>query len=119
MLFKKHKFYLTETDLETCCADSNEISFINLNKNVQEIEEDIGLSIVYESISRKEFEDIRRYIHFAENDQLDTNDKFVKFRKLYDIMNKNLQQFKFIYSYYSVDEQMVPYSGKNSSKETI
>ena len=30
------------------CADSNKISFTNLNKNVWEKEEDIGLSIVYE-----------------------------------------------------------------------
>ena len=84
-----------------------------------EKEEDIGLSIVYESISRKEFEDNKRYIYFADNNQLDTKHKFAKVRKPYDIMNKNLQQFNFFHSYYSVDEQIVPYTGKNSSKQTI
>ena len=77
-----------------------------------EKEEDIGLSIVYESICRKEFEDIKRYIYFADNNQLDTKHKFAKVRKPYDIMNKNLQQFNFFHSYYSVDEQIVPYTGK-------
>ena len=74
---------------------------------------------VYELISRKECEDIKRYIHFADKNQLDTKDKFAKVGKLYDIKNKNLQQFNFFQSYYSVDNQMMPYTGKNSRKQTI
>ena len=84
-----------------------------------EKEDDIGLSIVYEFISRKEFEDVKRFIHFADNNSLDTKDKFDKVRQLYDIINKNLKQFGFSHSHYSIDEQMVPYTGKNSSKQTI
>ena len=34
--------------------------------------EDIGLLTVYESISRKEFEDIKWYIRFADNNHLNT-----------------------------------------------
>ena len=33
-------------------------------------------------------------------------------------MNKNLQQFCFLLTHYSIDEQMVPYTGKNSGKQT-
>ena len=51
-------------------------------------EEGIGLSIVYESISRKKSEDINQYIHFAGNHKLDTKGKFAKARKLYNIMSK-------------------------------
>ena len=51
-------------------------------------EEGIGLSIVYESISRKKSEDINRYINFAGNHKLDTKGKFAKARKLYNIMSK-------------------------------
>ena len=43
-----------------------------------EKEEDIGLSIVYESISRKDFEDIKRFVHFADNSSLNTSKKFSK-----------------------------------------
>ena len=75
--------------------------------------------MVYEAMSTKDFEEIKRYIHFADNDNLDNNDKFAKVRKLYDITNKTLQQFGFFHTYYSIDEQMVPYTGKNSSKQTI
>ena len=68
--------------------------------------------MVYEAMSRKDFEEIKRYIHFADNDNLDNNDKFAKVRKLYDIANKTLQQFSFFHTYYSIDEQMVPYTAK-------
>ena len=79
----------------------------------------IGLSIVYESISQREFEELKTFIHFADDYSLNTNDKFGKVRQLYDIANKNLKQFGFFHLHYSVDEQMVPYTGKNSSKQTI
>ena len=51
--------------------------------------------MVQEAMSRKVFEGIKRHIHFADNNNLDTN------------------------ACYSLDEQMVPYTGKNSSKQTI
>ena len=82
-----------------------------------EKEEDIGVAMVYEAMSRKDYKEIKRYIHFAGNDSLDTNDKFAKVRKLYDIKNKTLQQFAFFHTCYSIDEQMVPCTGKNSNKE--
>ena len=75
--------------------------------------------MVYEAMSREDFKEIKRYIHFADNDNLDNNGKFAKVRKLYDIRNKTLQQFGFFHTYYSNDEQMVPYTDKNSSKQTI
>ena len=84
-----------------------------------EKEDDIGLSIVQESISRREFEELKRFVHFADNYSHNTNDKFAKVRQLYDITNKNLKQFGFFHSYYLIDEQMVPYTGKNSSKQII
>ena len=83
-----------------------------------EKEDDVGLSIVYESISQREFEELKRFIHFAYNYSLKTNDKFAKVRQLCDIANKSLKKFGFFHSHYSIDEQMVPYTGKNSIKQT-
>ena len=50
---------------------------------------------VYEAMFRKEFEDLRSFIHFASINTIDTSDKFAKVRTFYDIMNKNLEQFVF------------------------
>ena len=57
--------------------------------------DDIGLLIVYEARSRKEFEDLKSFIHFVDNNAVDKGDKFANIRSLYDIMNKNLKQFVF------------------------
>ena len=81
-----------------------------------EKEDNIGLSIVYESISQREFEELKRFVHFADSYSLN---KFEKVRQLYDITNKNLKQFGFFHLHYSTDEQMVPYTGMNSNKQTI
>ena len=62
---------------------------------------------------------MKRFIHFADNYSLNTNDKFAKGRQLYNITNKNLKQFFFFHSHYSIDEQMVPYTCNSSSKQTI
>ena len=78
-----------------------------------------GLSIISESISQREFEELKRFIHFADNYSLNTNDKFAKVRQLYDFTNKNLKQFGFVHLHYSIDEQIVPYKSKSSSKQTI
>ena len=90
---------LIVTDLETFSAALilTEYHSLPQTRMFWEKEEEIGLLIVYES--RKEFEDIRQYIHFTDKNQLDTKDKFAKVKKLCDIMNKNLQQFYFFYSY--------------------
>ena len=82
----------TVTDLETSNAVLILTGYHSLPRTRMfwEKEEDISLSIIYESISRKEFEDIKQYIHFADNNQLDTKDKFEKVRKLYDIKDLNL-----------------------------
>ena len=47
------------------------------------------------------------YIHFVDNNNSNTNGKFVKVRKLYDTSNKVLQQSVFFHTY-SIDEKMIP-----------
>ena len=98
----------TVTDIETFNAALILTGYHSLpqTKIFCEKKKEIGLSIAYESISRKEFEDIKRYINSADNSQLDIKDKFSKVRKLCDIMNISLQQLNFFHSYYSEDEQM-------------
>ena len=41
--------------------------------------------IVDKSISKNRFSEIKKYIHFADNSNIDIKDKFAKVRPLYDI----------------------------------
>ena len=118
---KSSKALFTIADLETFNAALMLTGYHSLPRTRMfwEKEDHIGLFIVYESISQREFEELKRFIHFVDNYSLNTNDKFAKVRRLYDVKNKNLKQFGFFHLHYSIDEQMVPYTGKNSSKQTI
>ncbi|XP_043191510.1 piggyBac transposable element-derived protein 3-like [Amphibalanus amphitrite] len=65
---------------------------------------------------RNRFELIKRYLHFADNEHLPTGDKIAKVRPLFEELNRVLLQFGVIHPQLSIDEQMVPYFGRHSSK---
>ena len=92
---KNSNALFTTADLETFNAVLMLTGYHSLPRTRMfwEKEDDIGLSIVYKSFPRKEFEELKRFIQFADNFSLNTNDKFGKARQLYDITNKNLKQF--------------------------
>ena len=49
-----------------------------------EKEKDASVELVYEAMTRKGIEKIKRFTHFPGNDNLNTNDKFAKVIKLFD-----------------------------------
>ena len=71
-----------------------------------EQEPDTGIETVYNAMSRKEFESIKKYIHFCDNTNLNVKDKFAKVRKLFDIINTKIQQFGFFHSSYCIQGVM-------------
>ena len=66
---KNSKALFTTVDLETFNAVLMLTGYHSLSRTRMfwEKEDDIGLSIVYKSISRREFEELKRLIHFAGN----------------------------------------------------
>ncbi len=80
---------------------------------------DVEVRIVREAMSRNEFQTIKKYLHLADNQNLDTTDKMAKVTPLIELVNKNLIQFGVFSKDLSVDEQMVPYFGPHSCKMTI
>ena len=71
------------------------------------------------SMSTKRFEDKKKYIHFADNNNLPAKDKLAKIRPLQDRVNALLQQFGVFVKDLTIDEQMVPYFGRHSAKMLI
>lgn len=82
-------------------------------------DEDKGLGIVKNCMSRNNFCNIKRNIHLSDNSTLDKTDKFAKVRPLMDIINKKNLQFGVFSFSLSIDEQMVPYYGRHSCKMYI
>jgi hypothetical protein len=82
-------------------------------------DEDIHNAAVCSMMSLNRFEEILRFLHFADNDSLPPNDKFAKVRPLYAMMNEKFLQFWPMEQDLDVDESMIPYYGRHSTKQFI
>ena len=82
-------------------------------------DDDVAIPLISRSMSRKRFEDIKKFIHFADNDNLTAGDKLAKIRPLQDKVNTLLQQFRLFEKDQSSEEEMVPYVGRHSTKMFI
>ena len=67
-------------------------------------------------MSGKRFEDLKKLIHFADNNNLLAEDKLAKTRPLQDRVNASLQQFRVFAKDLAIDEQTVRYFGRHSAK---
>jgi hypothetical protein len=81
--------------------------------------EDTQTTFISRSLSRERFKLIKKYIHFIDNSKEDKTDKYWKIRPLYDIMNKSLSSLGKLDDSFSIDEQMVPYTGMHSAKQRM
>ena len=70
-------------------------------------------------MTRKRFEDIKKLIYFAHNNNLLVGDKLAKIRSLQDRVNASLQQFEVFAKDLSIDKQVIPYIGRHSAKMFI
>lgn len=80
---------------------------------------DYECPLVRNVMSRNRFEEIKRWLHLADNDHLGVNDKFAKLRPFFDKLNERFAKFGIFSHELSIDEQMVPYFGRHSSKMYI
>ena len=81
--------------------------------------EDCHNLVVSAMMTKTEFLEFKRYLHLADNNALNSSDKFAKVRPFFNVINK---QCIFNYQptqYVSVDESMVSYFGKHEAKQYI
>lgn len=84
-------------------------------------DEDIDRTIVRKCMARNRYFEIKRNIHFNNNDKIskDSPDRIFKIRPLIEHLNKNFQRFGIFSDKISIDEQMVRYYGHHYMKQCI
>ena len=84
-------------------------------------EEDLGVDIVKNALSRNRYLQIKSMLHFTDNSlaQQKRLDKGFIVRQLFDIVQKNFNQFGLFESNLSIDEMIVRYYGHPSLKQFI
>lgn len=80
------------------------------------VSDDVMCPLVRNAISRSTYLSIKQNLHLADNSNLDKNDKLSKVRPYVRLLNENFMQHDIYSTNLSIDEQMIPYYGKHSSK---
>ncbi|KAG8173431.1 hypothetical protein JTE90_022798 [Oedothorax gibbosus] len=78
--------------------------------------EDCNLPFIQNAMSRQRFRDIKKFLHLCDNNSIDGSDKLAKVRCFIEMFCKKLQQFGTFAECLSVDEEMIPYTGRHSAK---
>jgi len=82
--------------------------------------DDVRNNAISNAMTRNRFDDIMRFLHVADNENLPTGDKFGKVRPLFSSLNaKFLAAFPQQHHQLAIDESMVPYYGRHSAKQFI
>ncbi|XP_041364890.1 piggyBac transposable element-derived protein 3-like [Gigantopelta aegis] len=67
--------------------------------------------------SRDRFMQIRRYLHFSDDSNVDQTDKLFKFRYMIDNIGQAFKEHYVPHEHISVDEAMIPFKGRLSFKQ--
>ena len=79
-------------------------------------QQDLGVAIVSNTMSRNRYHEIKKYLHFADNQNLTEMDKMNKIVLLYEMLNPDPIQFGIFNKLLCVDESMIPYFGWHSAR---
>ena len=74
---------------------------------------------VANAMSRNRFKELMSCFHLCDNMSLNNSDKMTKVRPFFNMMNERCLKFRANLPNLSVDEAMLPYFGRNSSKQRI
>ena len=84
-----------------------------------ELRSDVFNEAVSKAMARNRFNEILKFLHLANNDELPPNDKFGKLRPLLLMLNKRFATYQPNEQSLSIDESMVPYYGRHGTKQCI
>ena len=82
-----------------------------------EMRDDSRNSIVTSLFTRNKFLNVLRYIHLADNNNLDTNDKFAKVQPPSKILNGNCLKNFIPERNARIEKSMVPFYGRHNCKQ--
>ena len=120
-VFKGAQFSVNEIDIKAFLT----ILMLSSYSDVYSKEEywstdpDTHNTLVTKLMSRNKFRDILKYVHVADNSNIDTDDRFFKVCEFLEIIRKKCLQYYMGQNTLSVDETMVPYFGRHSLKQYI
>ena len=116
-----HTFHLTSDDVRLFIAVlfTSGYAVLPARRMYWECSPDVRNEAISTAMTRNRFEEILRYFHLADNNNLDQSDKFAKVRPLVSELNNRFLQHFPVSQQLSIDESMIPYFGHHSAKQFI
>lgn len=116
-----HKFNITPEELKVFIGILLYSGYHSLPRERMywQIDEDTHLPFISNNMSRNRFQEIKRYLHLADNSRLDLSDRMAKIRPLSKMLCEKFCQFGYMHQNLSIDESMVKYFGGHSAKQFI
>lgn len=116
-----HNFSLSPLEAKTFIGI---LLFTGYHKLPQErmywsLDEDLRIELVTKCMSRNRYLEIKRYLHLADNELLNKDDKLFKIRPLMNILNSKFMQWGIFETELSIDEAMIKYFGHHPAKQFI
>ncbi|KAK0057933.1 PiggyBac transposable element-derived protein 3 [Biomphalaria pfeifferi] len=83
------------------------------------LDQDVRNEAVAKAMSRNRFDEILRYFHPADNENLPEGDRFGKVRTMLTMLNERWMLYRPQNKELSIDELMIPYFGRHGAKQHI
>lgn len=131
MIVEYSMMYAGSKGKHTFSTDANEISvFIAIllisgystvprRRMYWSLDPDVRNDAIADAMTRDRFDEIMRFTHVSDNNDLDPTDKFSKVRPLLTKLNERFMQYFLKEKNLSIDESMIPYYGRHGAKQFI
>ena len=83
------------------------------------LDEDLNVLCVSRRMTRNRFQEMKRFIHLADNAQIGVTDKMFKLRSLMKLLTESFQRWGIFHEALSIDEAMIKYYGRHPTKQFI
>lgn len=116
-----HGFKMEMTDLEHCLGIILFSGYhtVPSERDYWSNNPDLEVPFVRQTMVRDTFLSFKRFLHVADNSNLEVGNKVAKVQPVYNFLNNNLAQLGVFHQRLSIDEAMVPYRGLHSAKMYI
>ena len=116
-----HQFSVTAHEIKAFLTILMLSSYVDVYSKEQYWSRDLDTrnELVASLMSRNRFRDILRYLHVADNNAIDEEDRFFKVRRYLEMIRQRCLENYMRQNTLSVDETMVPYFGRHSLKQYI
>lgn len=91
----EHSFFVSKADMKLFVGILLLTGYHKLpsERNYWSLNQDLRVPVIQNAMSRNRFQEIKKYVHLADNNSLDKNNKMAKLRPLISLLNQKYRQW--------------------------